>query len=349
MQGVSLRCCCSVFCPIEPELLEIDSSNYESAPPPIVEHVVGCCVWIFSLRREFVHGECNRKHFRPCFSLQLSHTPYALLALLAAIDRQWKASFAADLERNADVVQAHLHATPALTFVVRQIYEAYGDALLDDDVLEDPTALVDFNNLIAFLAEDYPGALPEPARTQLQKALEELQRLAAASLVSAVLPQAQVLANAVRTIAEYVSPRTASGERVILLDFPVGNTIPTRVVEKILIREGIRVEVVRVALTRNDSRSRGVTRKEILEARLAERGVQAADTVVLLDEWLSGANFRNVVELLGRISAIGDATFLPVGLLTETSSADERFASHVAEHDRVVGRLGEPAGAATTQ
>lgn len=266
---------------------------------------------------------------------------YALLALLAAIDRQWKSSFAADLEQNADVVQAHLHATPSLTFVIRQIYEAYRDALLDDDVLEDPTALVDFNNLIAFLAEDYPGALHEPARTQMQKALGELQRLAAASLVSAVLPQAQVLANVVRKIAEFVSPRTASGERVILLDFPVGNTIPTRVVEKILIQEGIRVEVVRVALTRNDSRSRGVTRKEILEARLAERGVQAADVVVLLDEWLSGSNFRNVVELLGRISAIGDATFLPVGLLTETSSADERFASHVAEHDRVIGRLGE--------
>jgi len=64
------------FCPIAPVLLEIDSSNYESAPPPTVEHVVGCCVWILSLRPESVHGECNRKQFRPCFSLQLSHIPY---------------------------------------------------------------------------------------------------------------------------------------------------------------------------------------------------------------------------------------------------------------------------------
>jgi hypothetical protein len=106
-------------------------------------------------------------------------------------------------------------------------------------------------------------------------------------------------------------------------------------------QEEIPVEVVRVALTRNDVRSRGVTRKDILEARLAERRVQAVDTVVLLDEWLSGANFRNLVKLMGRMSVVRNATFLPVGLLTETSSAEERFASHVAEHNRVIGRLGE--------
>lgn len=266
---------------------------------------------------------------------------YALFALLAAIDRQWNASFSADLERNAETVEAHLHATPALTFVTRQIYDTYRDALPDDDVLEDPTALVDFNSLIAFLVEDYPAALTEPARTRLQQALEELQRRAAASLVDAVLPQAQMLANTVRKIAEFALSRTLSPGRVILLDFPVGNSVPTRVVERILSGKGIHVEVVRVALTRNDSRSRGVTRKEILEARLAERGVRAADTVVLLDEWLSGANFRNVVELLGRIPVVREAVFLPVGLLTETSSAEERFTSHVAEHDRVIGRLGE--------
>lgn len=266
---------------------------------------------------------------------------YALFALLAAIDRQWKASFAADLERNGEAVQAYLHATPALTFVIRKIYEAYRDALPDDDVLDDPTALVDFNTLIAFLAEDYPGAFPELGRTKLQQALEELQRRAAASLVTAVLPQAQALANVVQKVVKYVSTRTASSGRIIFLDFPIGNSLPTRVVENILIQKAIPVEVMRVALTRNDSRARGVTRKDILEARLTERGVKAADTVVLLDEWLSGANFRNVVELLGRNSVVREATFLPVGLLTETSSAEERFASHVAEHDRVIARLGE--------
>lgn len=266
---------------------------------------------------------------------------YALLALLAAIDRQWEMSFAADLKRNAKRVQAHLHAAPALTFVIRQTYETYRDALPDDVVLEDPTALVDFNTLIAFLGEDYPAAFPEPARTELQQAFEELQRRAAASLIAAVLPQAQVLAKVVRKVAEWVSTRTASSGRIILLDFPIGNSLPTRVAEQILMQKGIPVEVVRVALTRNDARSRGVTRKAILEARLGERMVQAADTVVLLDEWLSGANFRNLVELLGRMSVVRDATFLPVGLLTETSSGEERFASHVAEHDRVIGRLGQ--------
>ena len=266
---------------------------------------------------------------------------YALFALLAAIDHEWNASFSADFERNAEKVQAHLQATPALTFVVRQVYEAYRDALPDNDVLEDPTALVDFNTLIAFLAEDYPEALPEPSRTKVQQALEELQRRAAASLVTAVLPQAQVLTKVVRRVAEFVSTRTASSGRVILLDFPIGNSLPTRVAEQILMQEEIPVEVVRVALTRNDARSRGVTRKNILEARLAERRVQAVDTVVLLDEWLSGANFRNLVELLGRMSVVRNATFLPVGLLAETSSAEERFASHVAEHDRAIGRLGE--------
>ena len=76
-QNISLRYCCSVFCPNAPESLGFDSSNYESAPPPIVENVVGSCVCVFSLRREIVHQECNRKHFRPCSPLPLSHTLYS--------------------------------------------------------------------------------------------------------------------------------------------------------------------------------------------------------------------------------------------------------------------------------
>ena len=266
---------------------------------------------------------------------------YALLALLAAIDRQWGTAFLSNFDQHKAGIRAHLHANPALTCALRRYFEAYRDALLDDDVLDDPTALADFNTLIAFLAEDYPAALPEPARTQSQQAFEQLQPQAAASLVSATLPQALVLADAVAKVTEFLASRSTSPGRAILLDFPVGNSLPTRVVERILMRERIPVEVVRVALTRNDSRSRGVTRREILEARLAERGVQAADTVVLLDEWLTGSNFRNVVELLERIPAIREATFLPVGLLTETSSAEERSASHVWEHDDVIRRLGE--------
>jgi hypothetical protein len=65
-----------VFCPIASELVRIDSANYESALPPIVEHFDGGYVWIFFLHRDFVYEECNRKNFRACSSLELSHTLY---------------------------------------------------------------------------------------------------------------------------------------------------------------------------------------------------------------------------------------------------------------------------------
>ena len=88
----------------------------------------------------------------------------ALKAFLALIDARWQISLLAHLDRHPEELQAALHANAAFASVLRQMYEAYEDDLLRDDLLSDPTALVDFSTLIAFLAEDYPAALPEPVR-----------------------------------------------------------------------------------------------------------------------------------------------------------------------------------------
>ena len=272
------------------------------------------------------------------FGVQAFH---ALKALLALIDAKWQTSLVARFDRHHDEIQNGLHSDPGFSSALRQIFEAYQDDLLFDGLLGDPTTLVDFNILVAFLAEDFPTILPEPTRSETQCDLEQLQPRVASDLISAVAEQGHVLANAIWRVKQFLTQRLDARGRAILLEFPVGNSLPTRVLARVPKREGISAEVVQVALSRNDSQRRGITRRELLERRLTDAGVKSADVVVLLDEWVSGSNFRNLVGLLRKIPEVREASFLPVGLLTTTSSTSERFDSHVDAHNKLIESLGE--------
>jgi hypothetical protein len=225
--------------------------------------------------------------------------------------------------------------------VLRQIYEKYQPDLIRDDLLNDPTALLDFSTLINFLSDEISGVLPAPANQEAKQALDELQPRLATELINATLAQVLKLKEAILGVVGAIESCRQEGGRVVLLEFPIGNSLPTKLLDRVLRRRGITPNLVRVALSRNDSKPNGITRKELLESKLEELNLGGGDLVVLIDEWLSGSNFRALNDILKKLPSVRAAAFLPVALLTKESSDKSRFASHTEEHDKILSKLGQ--------
>jgi hypothetical protein len=225
--------------------------------------------------------------------------------------------------------------------VLRQIYEKYQPDLIRDDLLNDPTALLDFSTLINFLSDEISGVLPAPANQEAKQALDELQPRLATELINATLAQVLKLKEAILGVVGAIESCRQEGGRVVLLEFPIGNSLPTKLLDRVLRRRGITPNLVRVALSRNDSKPKGITRKELLESKLEELNLGGGDLVVLIDEWLSGSNFRALNDILKKLPSVRAAAFLPVALLTKESSDKSRFASHTEEHDKILSKLGQ--------
>lgn len=178
----------------------------------------------------------------------------------------------------------------------------------------DPTTLCDLSSFMAHLADEFPRALPPPASEQAQRTIAEVQRRMTVDLVHAVLPQILKIAEVVWKVEDFARRKLSSTARIVVLEFPVGNSIPSIVLDRVLRKKGWSSTVVRVALPRNDSTNVGVTSAQLLEHKLTSLALNKGDLIVLVDEWLSGSNFRNLTRLVERLPAISDALFLPVAI-----------------------------------
>jgi hypothetical protein len=266
----------------------------------------------------------------------------AMVGLLTAIDERWPSDgLCRHCFRHGQQVGDYFRQHEGFMAVIRRVFEQYGSSLAEGDVLADPTTLLDLSSFVAHLADEYPRALPSPASKEAERTIAELQPRMAVDFIHTVMPQVLQLAEVVWKVEAFARRTLPQGARIVIVEFPVGNSIPSKLLDRLLRNQGQTSVVVRVALSRNDSATVGITRAQLIEARLSGLALKKGDLIVLVDEWLSGSNFRNLTKLLGRIAAASDATFLPVATLTDRSASEQRYESHVREHERLLQKIGE--------
>jgi len=95
-------------------------------------------------------------------------------------------------------------------------------------------------------------------------------------------------------------------------------------------------EVITISVNRNDSKQKGITRKELIRNKLE---VLDLDKVILvyLDEWISGSNFNNIITILSQINGL---KFLPCAFLTSESTKNEKYLQYKQRHSEICTRMG---------
>ena len=170
------------------------------------------------------------------------------------------------------------------------------------DIL-DPLTLKNVAGLFALLLDLYVPALPALERARVQSGLENALQKCTAALTQAVDGEVVALAELFGNIVAVLNalPGFKGHGRVILPELPVGNSIPCKLLRPVLERAGYTVDTLLVSLSRNDARSKGVRREDLLEEKLTAFGLRENDLVLYLDEWFSGVNYARICACLDRL------------------------------------------------
>ncbi len=196
------------------------------------------------------------------------------------------------------------------------------------------------NVAVCFTLLEYTLDDTQPDRAKCRVLLGEAIDTLAARWAKAISHQVDRLAILLRVVIDFIE-RLALGEsRIVLLEFPIGNSIPTRLLAELLQERGQAPHILRVALSRNDSRKAGVTRAELMDERLSTWGLTSNDLVVYVDEWLSGSNFNNLALRLDRIVKQKGAFLLPIAAVAPGAEAKDHYRSYCAEHDAIARKIG---------
>lgn len=182
-------------------------------------------------------------------------------------------------------------------------------------------------------------ATGEPGWASTERLLRGAVGACAELYLRFVEPQPGELNCAVVKLAALVAEQVPQARRVWLLELPCGNSIPVKLLASQLRSLGIETETIFVALHRNDSVRKGVTRRDLLTERLEKAEVARGDVVVYVDEWVSGSNFNTVSEIVVRKGAALGFVVLPAALIAPTARRAERFGSFARAHDKHCHRL----------
>lgn len=200
-----------------------------------------------------------------------------------------------------------------------------------------PTLLLNIASMLNLLQYELPNMIVD---TGLKELILQAIKVLAVRWVDASSNQVEELFCLFNEILEIIRTFSLGSARIILINCPVGNSIPLMLLRALLEKDNLAIHELQVSLSRNDSKKRGITREELLAERMDEFGVRPNDLFIYIDEWLTGSNFNNLIKKLEKLALERNACLLAAGILGVSSTKEPRFISFQAEHDRICGRLG---------
>lgn len=206
----------------------------------------------------------------------------------------------------------------------------------EKDILE-PIFLQGIGSVLGTVAREYVGGYTESKRDPVRKLVLALIDSVAADYSERVEPQTRTI----WTLIERVLYEPAVVEhkgRILLIEMPLGNSVPTKLLHYFMHKHGFQVETLRIALARNERAIQGMTRKELLGKQLTD--ISKEDLLIYCDEWFSGANFKSLVEHIDGLTKRASAKLLPIGMLAVASDRYIANASAIRKHKRIVQQNG---------
>jgi hypothetical protein len=247
--------------------------------------------------------------------------------------------FCANLKEKKAYHLSRLIAGPKLRRSINEAFDAV-DFFSKDGTLQDHPCWVQNICAILYLLllnYEYGGADPNTVEACESAFSASLRHFLDLSTV-----QVDALCRYLLDIRETISRLALAKTRIVLLDLPVGNSVPLQLLTPTLEPLAPIVPVCAVLNRANDKRV-GVTREELLAQCLNEVGLRPNDIVVLLDEWKSGINFRNVCRALEKHIPEG-TFFFPFAFQTDAQPSDgrarETYVEDCARHDAYLAKVG---------
>lgn len=247
--------------------------------------------------------------------------------------------FKLDLKAKYEYYLARLTARPRLTRDLAHALNAV-DHFTRDGVLDlHPCWAQNICAVLYLLLLDCEDEKGPPATLA---AIEKAFVAAVRHFLDFAAPQIDALCDYLLEVRAALRRLLSPDSRIVLLELPIGNSLLVQVLESLLTPLAPVVHVCAV-LNRADDPKAGITREELLASSLAPIGLKTNDIVLLVDEWKSGSNFRNICKHLDAVIPEG-VLFFPVALRTDEAPQGAQqeavFAGFCKRHDAYLKPLG---------
>jgi len=102
---------------------------------------------------------------------------------------------------------------------------------------------------------------------------------------------------------------------VSIIEFPLGNIIPIKILAPLFEKNGIEYEIINIATPRNEKKSKGVTYREKIKEL---KGIiyPESELVLFVDEIITGSRFSKTMKELLKVTKSMSIDFLAVGLIS---------------------------------
>jgi hypothetical protein len=259
-----------------------------------------------------------------------------LLILLQAFGVEEVDSIVASLRDSRDEHIALLSKHPLICNMIMGVSQLAADVADGSISRDDIGAAHDLASLVLLLSLSYET---HGASDELLGILDAAYPPLFRRFLEAATDQIDCLCKYALRIRDFLSSLSLAHARIVIVELPVGNSLPTTLLRSVLVPVS-KVEHVVVSLSRNDKEKFGLTREELLKERLQTLNLNSSDIVLYLDEWNSGVNFNILCNLQSEI-VVGHAFFLPCAMLSQRASSDARYNKFCANHDDYLRQWGK--------
>lgn len=263
-----------------------------------------------------------------------------LVELVSHLPESWGGRMAAaELATGENGVLAVLQDEPGLSQLVKNFHEHTLQHLRAEVDWADPIVSANLASVFSTLLGDYED---HGSSTELRASTAQIVDAAVDALLRAASGQVDTLVRVTREVLDVVRRFRMDKRRLILVELPVGNSIPVKLLSALLISNGFATETVRVSLSRSDAGRARARVRELLEHCLGGVLALPDDVIIYVDEWNTGSNFNKICKRLERIAAAREPPgyLLPVGLLAADATNAEHFGQFAKDHDARLQRLG---------
>ena len=235
----------------------------------------------------------------------------------------------------ADVHKSLLKRNPSLCKAIERLAGDMEMATAHDQIATDIRLVYNASAMLHILLMGYDEA---KAPNDALLAIDTAHKSATTHYLTLASGQVDAFCSYLLEVSRFVKQLALDQSRLVLVELPVGNSLLVKLLVTLL-EDLAPTVVIRVSLSRNDSKRAGITRTELLEEKIAEANIQPNEIIIYADEWITGVNFNAICSILRKVVP-SDTFLLPAAVLTDSASGYARYDTFRKDHDKLVGQWG---------
>lgn len=245
-------------------------------------------------------------------------------------------------KNNKDLVKQHIKKDDGFCKLVIEFHNRTYPIIKRSEQINEPLILLNYCAMLTMIYDFYPSAFNVNENNKIKYVLVKMLQSLLNKFLQLVDNQSSALFKISCETVNYIKSLCLKNNNIFLIESPIGNSIPVQILQYLFNINQIKFETINILLSRNDAKTKGISRQELIKNQFDKINFQKNDLILYIDEWFTGTNFNLICNFvcncLNNINS--SLLFLPIGLLGEESEKQSKYKEYSIDHDKILENLG---------